>query len=152
MLTSYWRENSSSPIISEEALVNYLATKEKGIILLSTVPSSDGETRIVQALTDKAGAKVYYCRELVEELVSIIKTQHNQVSSDVLYTRLKNYPFLIVRFVDRLMGLSTTQETLTTIFSKLSTECVVLVSGDYLDKYVPELLQLLEAEQFYICY
>ena len=154
-LKSYWREDGVSPIISEDELIKRLSSRKTGIVLLSTVPSSDGETRVVQALADIKSAKVFYCRDIVEKLVDIIKNQHNRPPVDVLCDLLRKYSYsvIVVRFVNRIYGLTSTMQSLSQICTKLSSESLIIVSGDQLNKYVPELLQQLpDAKQYYICY
>lgn len=51
-LKSYWRVDGVSSIVSEDELIKHISSRKTGIVFLSTVPSSDGETRIVEALED----------------------------------------------------------------------------------------------------
>lgn len=150
-LKSYWREDGVSPIIPEDALIEILSSLKTGVVFLSTVPSSDAEMRIVQALAGLNHAKILYCRELIEQLVEIIKNPHNGSPTDEVCARLMGCP-VIIRFADRIYGLTATMECLAKICTKLSKDNVIIVTGDYLDKYVPELLQQLDAKQYYICY
>ena len=152
-LKSYWREDGVSPIISEDELKKRLSSRKSGVVFLSTVPSSDGETRIVEALEDGKNVKVFYCRELIEQLIDIIKKPHNRPPVDELCDRLRKYSVILIRFTNRIYGLTSTIESLSQICTKLAKESVIIVSGDHLNKYVPELLQQLpDAKQYYICY
>ena len=152
-LKSYWCEDGASPIISEDELIKRLSSQKTGIVFLSTVPSSDGETRIVEALEDEKNVKVFYCRELIEQLIDIIKKPRNRPPVDELCDRLRKNPVIVVRYTNRIFGLTSTMQSLSQICTKLSNESLVIISGDQLNKYVPELLQQLpEAVQYYICY
>lgn len=153
MLKSYWRKDGVSPIISEDELIKRLSSQKIGVVLLSTVPSSDGETRVVQALTDIKSAKGFYCRDIIEKLVDITKNPHNRPPVDELCDRLRKYPVITVRFVNRIYGRTSTMQSLSQICAKLSDKSLIVVTGDYLEQYVPELLQQLpQAEKYYICY
>ena len=152
-LKSYWREDGSSPIISEDELIKRLSSQKSGIVFLSTVPSSDGETRVVEALEGEKNVKIFYCREIIEHLIDIIKKPHNRPPVDELCDRLRKYSVIIIRFTNRIYGLTSTIESISQICTKLAKESVIIVSGDHLNKYVPELLQQLpDAKQYYICY
>ena len=152
-LKSFWRQDGISPIIGEDALVQYLLKKENGIVFLSTVPSSDGEMRIVNALTARKDAKLFYCRELVEGLIKIILNNPHGIATDELCARINQYPVIAIRFANWIYGLTSTMESLALICKKVSKECLVVISGDHLQQYIPELLQALpQAEKFYICY
>lgn len=152
-LKSYWREDGVSPIISEDELIKRLSSQKSGIVFLSTVPSSDGETRIVEALEDGKNVKVFYCRELIEKLIDIIKKPHDRPPVDELCNRLRKFSVIVVRYTNRIYGLISTIQSLSQICTKLSNESLIIVSGDQLNKYVPELLQQLpDAKQYYICY
>lgn len=95
---------------------------------------------------------MFYCRELIEQLIDIIKKPHNRPPVDELCDRLK-YPVIVVRYTNRIYRLISTIQSLSQICTKLSYESLIIVSGDQQNKYVPELLQQLpDAKKYYICY
>ena len=104
-------------------------------------------------MAEEKSAKVFYCREIIEKLVSVIQNSVDCVAADELCKWLRAYPFIVIRFINKSSGLTATMEILTTVFRKLSEDHAVIITGDYLDQYVPELLQQLPAsEKFFICH